>query len=293
MAVVETFRADKLKNLAAALPAANQRVSQGLTDARQMQLQETIKQAAPTTSPVAAQQLGGALQQQAGKQALQLQAAGQKQQQQIGQQMLAGQQINQTQRLADAETAYNDFGRKISNSLAAIDRDAKTELLDKQLDFNRNQANQLVLNERQLADFAALSSRSQNEYQSKIQIMGQAYERKAQLYEASVKTLKQTLQQGYLKEGQRLNQESKARIVNAIREAEERARKAKDKASNRMAMGSALGTIAGMAIGGALIATGVGAPAGAAIASSSIAMGASVGGVAGGAIGTGAAASTL
>jgi hypothetical protein len=282
-APVETFRANKLKNLAAALPAANQRVSQGLNDARQMQLQDTIKQASPTTSPAAAQQLGGALQKQAGQQALQMQATGQKQQQQVGQQMLAGQQLQQTQRLADAEQAYNNFGIKISNSLAAIDRDAKAELLDKQLDFNRNQANQLILNERQLSDFAALSSRSQEEYQTKIQIMGQAYERKAQLYEASVKTLKQTLQQGYLKEGQRLNQESKARIVAAIRAAEEQARKAKARASNRMAMGGALGTVTGIAVGGALIASGVGAPVGATLM---------VGAAGGGALGQMGAAST-
>lgn len=274
-------RVKALKTLATNIPNANEQVAQGLNSARVMQLQNTVKQLRPGMSAaVAGQTLGKEQTEQAGQISLQQQAQTQKQTQELTGQALAEQSIKAEQNIGRERRNLSELGLKNARLLAAIDEDAKDEIIDRQLEFKRNQAGQALLNERQLQDFAILTARNEQELQDYGQAVQNAYERKSQMYSQAAAVLKQSMSQAYTARERQLDNQSTQRIQAAIQAAEEKARRARNKAAGRAGILQAVFTVGG-AVAGTLIAPGAGTVAG-------IGAGTAAGAAVGSALGTSA-----
>lgn len=266
-----TARINQLRKLAQNVPGANERVSQGLRAAQETQLQETIRQARPQAGPRAAQALGEQQAQQAGQLAIQQQQQTQQDLQRVGQ--MAGQEqgLQAQQRVGEAQRGLSRQARQQADQLASIDQDLKNKLLDQQLEFSRDERGRAIFNERQLADWAVMNARDEEQFKSYQQQVEQMTDRKMQMLRAAHDQLTAALRGKGRFQEQRLDNESKRRIADARRSLERKMRREAIERQNRQAMWSALGTMAGAA--GGMFAGGPG--------------GAAAGGQAGGQIGTG------
>ena len=251
-------RTRSLEKLAANLPGANQRVTQGLQAARQTQLQNQLSQMGQGTPQAAQQQLAG--QQTAAAGQINLQGAQnlQTQQTQVGQLGLQQQARGQRQKAAEQQLTLGEREMKFANQLTKLDSKLKNELLDKQLAFNQDEAGRTLFNTRQRADWVASNARSEEELKGYMQTEQLAHSRNIKMLEMAHRELEQTLMNGYLRNKQELDQASKKRIIEAKKQIEDNIRKAKEKANNNRMIGSAIGTIVGAGIGAV-----VGGPAGA------------------------------
>jgi hypothetical protein len=164
--------------------------------------------------------------------------------------------------------------RELATRLGKLSNDKKNELLDKQLVFEKDEANRTLFNERQLMDFALLKSRNEEEYMNYAQTAQQMHQRKIQVLEKASKELEQALKSGYISEKQKLDYESRRHMIVAKRKLDKRLQKARSEGMIKQSQWVAGGTVVG-AVVGAVFGGGVGAGAGAAI-----------GGAAGGAIGS-------
>jgi len=154
----------------------------------------------------------------------------------------------------------------MADKLSLVGRQYKNELLDEQLTFQRDQAGTALFNERQLMDWAVTKAESREDLMEYMQVAEQAHERKLKLLEHTHKLLQQTLQQGYIKKNQPLDQETKKIIQQRMNDTEQAISQAQAQAANTLARNQAiagtLGAVAG-GIGGFMIGGPVGAAAGA------------------------------
>ena len=236
-----TKRAKQLEQLAMSLPKANQDMQQGQRAARDIQLYEQVRQAPQGTGFRAAGQVGAQQAQAAGQEALQAQKATQTQSQQVGQMGLQEQGRQQRQEGFEQQIQVSENQRKLGNKLNKLDNRLKTQLLDDQLKFNKDQAGQTLLNTRQLADWAVTKAKSKEEYLNYAQQAKQMYEKDIMLHEAAYNKLKQALELGYIKKGQKLDIETKLRLKKAKLKIEKQIRDKKNKAKNKMSMWAAGG----------------------------------------------------
>jgi len=272
--MAESVRMQQLKKLAGAMPVANQAVATGLKEAQATQFQAAIASAKPGAGVPQAQQLGAAQTAEQGKINL---AAAQENQQQAGQvanvmQAQAGTEAQQ--RVGTQERAVAAQNRGYEQRLSALSNNLKNELVDKELTFTRNQAGQAVLNERQLADYAILSSKNQAEFEAKKQQAEQLYQKKVQFYETVAKKLENAAKAGYTAEGKKLDFESKKRMMENAQMMKDKARREANEAAAKKAKWAAGGTIVGAIIGGV-----IGGPTGASTGGS---IGGGMGGLMGG-----------
>jgi hypothetical protein len=244
-----TKRAKQLEKLAMSLPSANQQLAQGQQQARQIQLQEQIKQAPTSVGPGFAQQLGAQQAQQAGQIQLGAQQKTQTQAQLVGQMGLEEQARQQRQEGFQQQLALSANQRDTANRLANLDQRLKSQLLDDQLQFQRDQAGRASFNDRQLLDYAALNSRNQQEYMNYVQQAQQMQDREMQLLKAAEQKLTQVINQGYIKKGKRLDQQLKVELTRKKRELQKQIQDKQNKAANRAAMFQAGGAILGTAAG--------------------------------------------
>lgn len=257
-------RAKQLEKLAMSLPQENQRTAQAQQQARQVQLQSQIQQASPTAGPALAQQMGAQQAAQAGQ--IQSQAAqrGQQQTQLMGQTALSEMGRQQRQEGFEQQLALSANQRSAADRLANIDKKLKTQLLDDQLQFRKDQAGQDLLNERQLADWAALKAESGEEFAEYAQAAQQVYEREIQMLETANKKITQALEQGYIAKNKPLDREMRKKLAQQKQALELEIQKKQNKAANKSAIFSTAGALGGAAVGG-LIAGPAGAMAGSAV----------------------------
>lgn len=270
-------RIGQLNQLAASIPLANQQVVSGMQQARQTQLQQAIGGLTPeqaAAGPRVAQTIGAQQAQQAAQIQLQQQQAGQQRAISAGQQALAQDKMQKQQELFTRSQAVNQKARYLENELARISQGAKDKLLDQQLTFKRDELGRTLWNERQLADYKLTTAKNEEEFNDYRQQAENLYERKIRMMEMAQKKLEQVLQQGYLKENQRLDQASRLRIAQAAAEMQKKIAREKARANSKMAMWTGVGTIVGAGLGAL-----TGTPQG-------IALGAQMGGAFGTAIGS-------
>lgn len=177
-----------LAAVAKSMPVANQRRQQQLKAANDLQVQQAVQKAS-TAAPVqqSAQNVGAAVQQNTGQQMIQQAQAGLQQNQQI-----AGAGIQQqtqqlrstleglrggleTQKMADVER------------LAALSADAKREVLDSRMNFERDEMGRTFLNERQLADYLRLNARSDEQVRNYAQAAQMVHDRKIEMLQTAAR----------------------------------------------------------------------------------------------------------
>lgn len=171
----------------------------------------------------------------------------------------AGFEVDQNLQFA-TEKQRRDLGR--------LGNDVRAKLLDARLAFDKDDRGRKFSNERQLADYALASAKSQEDFQNKVQAIQQAAKTKEMLTNAIYDRLATIQKQGYISKQGDLDRASQELINKYAIEAKEASARAKADAANSLAMVQGLGMVAG-AVGGAW-ATG-GSPEGAM-------MGASLGG---------------
>lgn len=248
---VETTRTRQLRKLAEGVPGANQKVAQGLQQARTTQLQAQIGAMQPGVGgPQAAQQIGAQQAGQAGQIALQAQQAGQQQAKQIGQMGLQQQQVEAQKRIGEEQREVSAKARDFSNRLNNISNEAKDELLDRQLEFQTDEAGRTLMNQRQLADWAATKARSEEEFRNYQQMATQASQRKIQYLETMHRSLTQAMEQGYIMEGKKLDFEARKNITVMQQNLARKLASEKRHAAENQRRWAAIGTVGGAVIGG-------------------------------------------
>jgi len=261
--MAETATQAGLAGLASQMPVRNKAVADQQRAARMLQLQQAVSQLAPQQAPTAAQAagMGATIAMQSG--AEQVQRAQQTTQQaaqlgKLGQQETA---LTNLQTTGALQQQAQQESLDQATRLASLDDAAKREMFDSQLQFKKDQADNTLFSERQLADYKRLSAQGDEDLKNWAQRSNQLHARNVQVLQAISDRLNEALTSDYLKGRQKLDQQTKLELAQMKRDNDIRLAKARADAANTGAMWGALGGAATMA-GGALIATGVGAPIG-------------------------------
>lgn len=183
---------------------------------------------------------------------------------QQGQLALGEQKIAQNQQLFIRQQSANKKQRQMEDDLFQMDRAAKSELLDKQLSFKRDQAGNALWTEQQLADWAVTKAKSRAELESWARTMTFETNRKSQILAAAQNVLLSALKNQSDATNQALNQQQTMRIAEAARAAKEKMMKQKNKAANNAAIIQGVFMVGG-AVAGSLAGPGVGTAAGASL----------------------------
>ena len=266
-------RLKALQNLSNALPVANQQVAQQQKAGRDLQLQAAVANTpAAAVGPGTGAQLGTAMQNQSGDQQVTAAKGAVDQQQQVAQ---LGQQAQATAdkgQIAGLQAGARQSEMDNVQRFAALNAGVKKELYDDTMQFQKDEIGRTLMNERQLADYARLNAKSDEEYKNYAQIADQASQRKLQTMEKAFDLVQQDLDNQLAIAEQKKDQAAKQAIIKAKRDAEAAMQKEKNKRANDSAAWTTGGTIVGTAVGAYF-----GGPAGAAA-------GGAIGGAAGGAV---------
>lgn len=249
-----------LGNLASQAPIQKSQAIQGAEAAQALQMQQQIgaagaQGAAPTAGQV--QQMGSQMAQQRAGAALQAQQQAGNQMAQVGQAQLQQQGQENKIQLAQKKLALNKLTRENQSKLSFLDEDTRQKIFDKNMQFEEDDRGRKYLNSRQLADYAVSQAKSQEELRNYEQAAHQAVAKRRQLLNTASNMIRQTLEQGYDKDKQRLTQEHRLALQRAQAELQEKIRKQQNEAANDAALWSAGTSIVGLGIGvAATIATG-------------------------------------
>lgn len=249
----------KLQKLAAAMPVANQKVAEQRKQAQVLQLQNATA-AAPAAAPVQqqAQQAGAAVTQNQG--AALIDAAKQNVQQggQLAQQGAQVQQADISQKLNALKNQATTEQQSSVERFANMDQDAKKKIFDSRLKFAEDESGRKFLNDRQLADYAKLNAKNDQEYQSYAQAAQQAQQRSQQVMETAYKKIEQQLDIQNQLGTQERNNDLQMKLAQAKNDMKKAMASAAAQAQNRAQVYSTGGTLIGAGLGA------FGGPAGAA-----------------------------
>lgn len=267
MALGNTQQMSGIAALSQNMPIANRRLAAQKKAAQELQLQQAVK-AAPAAAPAPqqAQAAGQAVAQNQG--AAMVQAA---QQNLAGQGQVAG--VAQQAQATDIKGQLNALQNKAQQEqigaaerLGKLSADAKKEVLDSRLQFQKDEMGRTFLNDRQLADWAKLNTKSEQDFQNYAQTAKQVSDRNIYALESAYKKLEQQLQFEQARGGQIQDQKLTMELAQAKSELEKKIQTARAAAANRAQIFGTVGMIAG-AVGGAFIGGPAGAAAGASVGS--------------------------
>jgi hypothetical protein len=185
---------------------------------------------------------------------------------------LAEKGMNERAELSGLERGLRQRRESNLDRVAKLGSEIQDRILTSRLKFQTDQAGQKYLNERQLADFAIMKIKSDEEFADLSQQVQQDTERKLAMMEVAQKKIQQILSNKHLQEQLGLDFEAKKELAEMARAHEKAMAKAKNDAANKAAMWGAAGTVVGAGLGS------LGGPAGA-----------MAGGAIGGGLGTAAA----
>lgn len=276
-----------------------------------VQLQQAVAQprqqpGTPALSSLA-QTMGASLAELQGKKQLQRTQTQAQQVQQTGQQGLATQQEQARQRVQTAQAGAQQSQIDAVSQLANISQQAKQEIYDSRKQFASDELGRKFSNDRQLADYAKLTARNEEQFRNYQQNLEIALDRKRQLLNTAltkitsqrefenttIEQLRDQMSQGRIRgrelEVARTNLAKKLDQAKRLAELEVQMRRQiaeeQAKSRNRLAAAQAIGRIGGAVIGGVVggyFTAGTGTAAGAAL-------GASAGSAIGGGVATFAA----
>lgn len=212
-----TQKASALQSLVNQLPVANKQIAAGQQAARQMQVQQAVQKAAPTTQIApTAQATGAAVASTAGQQMIDTAGRTAQTQQQAGQLQLGEQQQAAQQQTQGLQAGIREQQMDQLSRFADVSEQAKQELFDKQMTFRRDESGRTLFNQRQLADYAILNARNEEQLRNYSQSMQLASQRKIQMMEMAYKKMVQDLEQKSAMEKGQLDFESQQRMQQAI-----------------------------------------------------------------------------
>lgn len=245
--MAESNRSKKLQAIAGRFPAANERVAQGQQAARAMQVQQAARQAPRTKA--AAQQVGATSAAQSGAIAQDQARKDASARTQVGQLGLAEQGRQQRARTFGLQQSAQQEQFDLSQELAKAGENAKQELFDDQMQFNKDEAGRTYFNERQLLDWKATNAESDQEYKDTIQEMNQIADRKIQIMEQAAKVLHREMEQEYKDESREMAQARKRDLAVARQNMKREIQAEQARIQSRNAMIKGAFTIGGAGLG--------------------------------------------
>jgi hypothetical protein len=174
-------------------------------------------------------------------------------------------QTDQMKRVTKLQTESFDNSLKNERRLAAMDKSASAQLVQKEKEFRTDSFGRKMLSERQLADWYNTRATSEEEWANYSARSAQIYERKMQMLQQAYKVIQNAEQNEYKKWGQQVDQDLMATLAKKKRDLEDKLRKTRNDSANSSALSGALMAAGGAAMmipgwgwaaGGALIAAG-------------------------------------
>lgn len=248
--MADTTRMKALKNLSNSLPVANAQVAAGQNAARQMQIQSAVKAAPQKAGTATAQETGASVAANAGQQMIQNAGQTIQQQQQVGQVGLAEQARQNQAEVQSLASGGREQTMDNVQRLAALDSKAKKELYDDQMSFARDENGRTIFNEQQIADYARMNAKSNEEFKNYAQVATQASNRKLQLMETAYKKVQEDLNFKYAEAKQKGDQAAQKQIASDQSDMAARMQRERAKAANNGAMWQTGGAIVGTVVGG-------------------------------------------
>lgn len=246
-------RANALKALSTqASPFAQAQSSQGQQSA-DVGLQQAVQAAIGTgAAPTAGQlqQMGGQQATAKGKVGLEAAAEGMQKQSALGGAVIQNEQEQGRADLASKSLALNAENQKLQTALAEKSMAVKQELVDKQLQFAKDDMGRTLFNERQLMDYTIHKAQSQEELMAYEQKVQQLSKRKMQMLQTAYKKVVQSMEQANTQYNQSMNNALKAQLAASKQALEKKIAQERADQANRAGMFTAAGTIIGAVFGG-------------------------------------------
>lgn len=213
------------------------------------QLQAGIGQSPQPLTAGQIQAAGGQVQQQraqatseARQQALQTEVGRQQQAQQVQQRQIQAEQFDVAMEI---EKTKVENQKKLFN----LNRQLGNQLFTNQMKFKQDEIGREFLNDRQLADYALIQARTEEDWLKYEQQVSQMSKRRLQLLKAAYAKIKQAQEQDWRLGEQGLDQEHKKYLVEHRAKIMKKIKEEQARASNRASMFAAGGMIIGGAIG--------------------------------------------
>lgn len=242
-------RQEKLRQLAARMPVANQQAASQLQAAEDIRRKQTIGAAPPPTAPGA----GGVIAAQtAGRQAQTALAAQQTtaaQSQQLGQTGLGAERSEQQVQLAESKLGLDRKAMENRSKLASLGRYAKDEVLKSRLEFNQKAGQRKFDNERMLADWQLTQVQDQEKFKNYAQKSSHTHKRKIRMMEAAHSKIAQKLEQVSKRKQTKATRAAKRDLLVAKQNMERAVKQAQADAANRNRMWSSAGMVVGAVLG--------------------------------------------
>jgi len=138
---------------------------------------------------------------------------------------------------------------KQREDLSKLGQDVKMELFDKNQTFEKDELGRKFSNERQLADYAVATARSNEELADKMQSMEQASNRENMLYEAMMNKISTTLELESRGKISKLNRDTRLELERTKQKIEQRMRDRKAKGNNIRLIAQGVGMVGGATAG--------------------------------------------
>lgn len=257
----QSTKSQQLQGLAEAFPSQNQGIATGMQEAQKLQVQNTLGASARGGQPVGNRAIQAAGAQQATAQAAPVLQANQQniaQQGQIAQMGLQQKKQEAQQALSSRQLGLQKKARELQGKLSTLGNNLEDTLIKQQMDFKKDEMGRTFFNERQLADWAIMKAKTDEDFRNYEQKVTQASKKKMQILKTAYAKIKQILEQGYTDREQTLDNNQRRKATLAKAKLEQKIAEEKAEAENRAAMFSAGGAILGGVVGAA-----IGGPAGA------------------------------
>lgn len=278
-------RQQQLGVIAQGMPRQTSATLQGMENARVLQMQNMFGQTSnpnqnPLTNTQIAQQ-GSVQQGQAQTARVQATQQNAKGLGQLGQMELQNQKALAQERNFGRQQQLEKQQQQNLAKVASLNSQVKRDLFEKNMEFKKDELGRTQFNDRQLADYALLKARTEEDYANYEQEVGQASEMKMQILKQSYHVITQSMKQMFEQEMSTLDNFQREDLARAQANVQQKIKEEQAKARNRSSLWVAGGTVVGAVIGGV-----VGAVGGAGVgAAPGAAMGASIGGGAGAVVG--------
>lgn len=174
---------------------------------------------------------------------------------QVAAQAALGQQVGERERgQAQFERALEleRTVRQNEDKLFTLDRTLGNEIYTQNMQFQEDELGRAILNDRQLADYALVSAKSEEDWLNFEQTMTQLSKKKMQILDAAYKRIQQALTQEWQIGEQGMDQEHRKSLTLAAAELKRKIKEEQAKASNRASMFSAGGMLFGVAAAAAI-----------------------------------------
>jgi len=235
-------------------PVATQAVANRKKDAAEIQLRRAVSQYKPqqgATAGQAAQQLAAGSAAQQGQIGREAQAQTAQMAQTAQGQELARQGQAQQQALAGQQLSGQQQAEKLRQSIYDLGQDAADQELESRTNFMKQKGEQKYLSDSNYAVFAALSAKSQEEFQDYAQASQQAHERNMQMLQAAYAVKIQELENQFNKAEGKKKQDLQREIGVMQNNAAAAQGRARNRAAKNQAVWQAAGSIVGAGIGAA------------------------------------------